>query len=70
MTKLDQLGEYIGFASEINKKLKIKDFGVFTRNFVDLMKEMEKTKDMEKRKSMLFVFLYINTEKKEFEKNE
>lgn len=70
MTKLDQLSEYIGFASEINKKLKIKDFDVFTRNFVDLMKEMEKTKDMEKRKSMLFVFLYLNTENKEFEKNE
>lgn len=70
MTKLDQLSEYIGFASEINKKLKIKDFGVFTKNFINLMKEMEKTKDMEKRKSMLFVFLYINTENKEFEKNE
>ena len=70
MTKLDKLSEYIGFASEINKKLKIKDFDVFTRNFVDLMKEMEKTKDMEKRKSMLFVFLYLNTENKEFEKNE
>ena len=70
MTKIDKLSEYIGFASEINKKLKIKDFDVFTRNFVDLMKEMEKTKDMEKRKSMLFIFLYLNTENKEFEKDE
>ena len=70
MTKIDKLSEYIGFASEINKKLKIKDFDAFTRNFVDLMKEMEKTKDMEKRKNMLFIFLYINTENKEFEKDE
>ena len=70
MTKLDQLSEYIGFVSEIDKKLKIKDFGAFNKNFVELMKEMAKTKDMEKRKSMLFLFLYINTEKKEFEKDE
>lgn len=70
MTKIDKLSEYIGFASEINKKLKIKDFGVFTKNFINLMEEMKKTKDMEKRKNMLFIFLYVNTEKKEFEKDE
>lgn len=70
MTKLDQLSEYIGFASTINKNLKIRNFEVFTRNFINLMEEMKKTKDMEKRKNMLFLFLYINTENKEFEKNE
>jgi len=70
MTKLDQLSEYIGFVSAVNKKLKIKDFESFNENFISLMKEMSKTKDIEKRKNMLFLFLYINTENKEFEKDE
>jgi hypothetical protein len=70
MTKLDQLSEYIGFVSAVNKKLKIKDFESFNENFIGLMKEMSKTKDIEKRKNMLFLFLYINTENKEFEKDE
>lgn len=66
MTKLENINNYLDFLIGINKKLKIKNFDVFNKNFELLVEEMSKTKDINIRKDMLLLFLYLNTEKKDF----
>lgn len=67
MNKLKEINNYLDFLISINKTLKIKDLESFNKNFTLLTEEMAKTKDINKKKDMLLIFLYLNTEKKDFE---
>ena len=66
MSKLENINNYLDFLIGINDKFKIKNFDMFNKNFELLIEEMSKTKDINIRKDMLFLFLYLNTEKKDF----
>jgi hypothetical protein len=68
MTKLSEINNYLDFLISIDKRFKIKDLNVFNENFKLLNEELSKTKDINKKKDLLLLFLYLNTEKKDFKK--
>ena len=68
MNKLKEINNYLDFLLGIDKTLKIKNLNAFNENFKLLNEELSKTKDINKKRDLILLFLCLNTEKQDFKK--